>query len=418
VSMARTGSGRRRRAVLAASIAAAGIAFGALAASVQPAARMTTRTTTAAAPLATAGRPAPAGRTAAITASTAGRPAPAPPGRLVSDRASRYPTTSVRPAINSPSPAAPAPATPVTTPRPVASPAAGSTIPNVTSSTTSNAYTGSWGLYAPDFPGTLATVDDLQGAVGRTASYVMWYVHWAGPYSALDPTDLSAVRANGSIPLVTWMSDDPTGATTITDAAVASGRYDGYIRSWAQGLRSYRYPVLLRFDMEMNGDWSGWSPGVNGNTPASFIAAWRHVYGIFAAAGASNVTFVWAPNVDYNGATPMASLYPGDSYVGMVGLDGYNWGTLDGHTWQTPEQVFGPSVSEITAVTRRPLLITEVGTTSTGGDKVGWIGQFFQYLRSTPQIRGFVWFDDSKETDWAIGSVARSLAAFGAGLNG
>jgi hypothetical protein len=91
---------------------------------------------------------------------------------------------------------------------------------------------------------------------------------------------------------------------------------------------------------------------------------------------------------------------------------------VDGHVWQTPQQVFAPSVAEIQAVTRRPLLITEVGSTSTGGDKAAWIGQFFQYLGSTPSIRGFVWFDDNKETDWAIDSTAASLSAFEAGVAG
>jgi hypothetical protein len=287
-----------------------------------------------------------------------------------------------------------------------------------TSRTTSSGYTGHWGLYVPDFPGTLATVDAVQSAVGRRADYVMWYVHWAGPYSQLNVSDLAAVTANGSTPEITWMSDDPTGVTTITDAAISAGRYDSYIRSWAQGLRSYGRPVLLRFDHEMNGNWYGWSPGVNGNTAAGYVAAWRHVHDLFAAAGATNVTFVWSPNVDYNGATPMASVYPGDSYVGMVALDGYNWGPLDGHVWQTPQQVFGPSVQEITALTRRPLTIGEVGSTAVGGDKAAWIGQFFDMLRSTPAIKGFVWFDADKETDWRLNSSPQTLAAFEAGLTG
>jgi hypothetical protein len=290
--------------------------------------------------------------------------------------------------------------------------------PTSPSNNTSSGYGGHWGLYAPDFPGTLATVDAVQSAVGRRADYVMWYVHWAGPYSQLNLSDLAAAAGNGSTPVITWMSDDPTGATAITDRAIAAGRYDSYIRSWAQGLRSFGRPVLLRFDHEMNGNWYGWSPGVNGNTAASYIAAWRHVHGIFAAAGATNATFVWSPNVDYTGATPLASVYPGDSYVGMVALDGYNWGPLDGHVWQTPAEVFGPSVQKITALTRRPLIIAEVGSAAVGGDKAAWIGQFFDMLRSTPSIRGFVWFDADKETDWRLNSSPQTLAAFEAGLTG
>lgn len=283
--------------------------------------------------------------------------------------------------------------------------------------TTQSGYAGSWGVYAPDFPGTLATVSSLQAEVGRRANYVMWYEHWAGPYSAFNASDVEAVAANGSTPVITWLSDDPTGAA-ITDSAIAAGRFDSYIRSWALGLRSLRIPVLLRLDPEMNGNWYGWSPGVNGQTAAEYVAAFRHVHDVFAAVGARNVSFVWSPNIDYPGATPMAALYPGDAYVNWVGLDGYNWGTTNGHQWQTPQQVFGPSINELNAITRRPMLITEVASTSVGGDKVAWINSFFSYLRSVPSVSGFIWFDASKETDWQIDSSPLAVAAFRDGLTG
>jgi hypothetical protein len=279
-------------------------------------------------------------------------------------------------------------------------------------------YRGQWGLFAPDFPGTLATVKSVRASVGRRADYVMWYVHWAGPYSQLNRADLKMVAADGATPVITWMSDDPTGATTITDSAVAAGAYDGYIRSWARGLKSYGHQVLLRLDHEMNGNWYGWSPGLNGNTAAAYVAAWRHVHDVFASVGATNVTFVWSPNVDYPGASPIGPLYPGAAYVGLVGVDGYNWGPLDGHTWQTPQQVFGPTLADLAAITRAPVLITEVGSTEVGGDKAAWITSFFSMLDSDRALTGFVWFDADKETDWRINSSSAALVAFADGLSG
>ena len=50
----------------------------------------------------------------------------------------------------------------------------------------------------------------------------------------------------------------------------------------------------------MNGSWFPWSEGVNGNRAGEYVAAWRHVHDIFTAVGATNVTWVWCPNVDYN----------------------------------------------------------------------------------------------------------------------
>ena len=48
----------------------------------------------------------------------------------------------------------------------------------------------------------------------------------------------------------------------------------------------------------MNGNWFAWMEGVNGNQPGEYVAAWRHVHDIFTAVGATNVSWVWCPNVD------------------------------------------------------------------------------------------------------------------------
>ncbi len=59
---------------------------------------------------------------------------------------------------------------------------------------------------------------------------------------------------------------------------------------------------------------------------------------MFTSAGASNVSWVWNPNVSYTGSTPLGGLYPGDGYVDWVALDSYNWGTtVSWHGWQRSE---------------------------------------------------------------------------------
>ena len=41
-------------------------------------------------------------------------------------------------------------------------------------------------------------------------------------------------------------------------AAVASGRYDAYLRSYANAVRAYGHPIVIGFAAEMNGDWDPW----------------------------------------------------------------------------------------------------------------------------------------------------------------
>ena len=53
-------------------------------------------------------------------------------------------------------------------------------------------------------------------------------------------------------------------------------------------------PVLPPLDVEMNGTWEPYSPGVNGNTAADFVAMWRHLHDLADQAGATNVTWFGA----------------------------------------------------------------------------------------------------------------------------
>jgi len=80
----------------------------------------------------------------------------------------------------------------------------------------------------------------------------------------------------------------------------------------------------------MNGNWYPWSEQVNGNHPSQFVQAWQHVHDIFTKLGVTNVTWVWSPNVEYGGSIPLSELYPGSNYVDWVGIDGYNWSTVQG----------------------------------------------------------------------------------------
>ena len=117
-------------------------------------------------------------------------------------------------------------------------------------------------------------------------------------------TPMENIRQHGSIPVVSWSSQSIPSNVSEPDfqlSDVIAGRYDAYIREFASKAKSWGHPFFLRFNWEMNGNWFPWSEGVNGNQPGEYVAAWRHVHDIFTAVGATNVTWVWCPNVDPNG---------------------------------------------------------------------------------------------------------------------
>jgi beta-mannanase len=179
---------------------------------------------------------------------------------------------------------------------------------------------------------------------------------------------------------------------------------------------TWGYPIYVRPMHEMNGPWSAWGYGVNGNTAAQHVAAWRHIVDIANAEGATNIRWVWSPNVDDGDPrlVPYANIYPGDAYVDWVGLDGYNWGTSQSwSTWQSLHALYSDSVDKIRALTGRPLMIGEIASTELGGDKAEWITNgFASLLTDLPQVRAVTWFDGNKETDWRVDSSTQSLLAF------
>lgn len=274
------------------------------------------------------------------------------------------------------------------------------------------------GIFTPRAPGDPSRLDDLADRIGRMPAIVMWYQAWGGEYAAFNARMFAEVAERGGTPMVSWEPWDPAAGVDQPDFAlgrIAAGQYDDAIDEWANGLAAYGGPVLVRFAHEMNGTWYPWAATVNGNTTDDYLAAWRHVRDRFAAAGATNVRWVWSPNVEYDGSTPLTDLYPGDDLVDWVGIDGYNWGTTQSwSSWQSLDDVFGPTYDAVRRLTKRPIIIAETASGEQGGDKASWIEDAF--LRALPDrfpaVRAVVWFDENKETDWRFASSDSSAAAF------
>lgn len=257
-------------------------------------------------------------------------------------------------------------------------------------------------------------LDEVAVLAGEAPSSVLFYEDFAQPAPI---TELNAVRARGAVPLVTWEPwlwgggvDQPAYSLD----RISAGAFDSYIAQWGQALAAWGYPVQLRFAHEMNGNWYPWAEGVNGNQAGDYAQAWRHVHDVVAAQGASNVTWVWSPNVPYYGSTDLAGLYPGAGYVDVVALDGYNWGTsASWSAWISPQDLFGPGIAQLRALAPGvPILVAETASSELGGDKAAWNSALVSYLAAQPDVMGFVWFHMQKETDWRINSSASSATAF------
>jgi hypothetical protein len=265
----------------------------------------------------------------------------------------------------------------------------------------------------------LGELPGFEADAGKRASLFLSYSSFAND-SDFPSSDAAAVVAHGATPVVTWEPWDPASGSASQPAyrlsAIISGADDAYITRWANEVRAFGHPIWLRFAHEMNGDWYPWAESVNGNAPGQYVAAWRHVHDLFAHAGATNVAWIWTPNVVYPGTTALAELYPGDAYVNWVGVDGYNWGSTRPQGWQSPEAVFGETLSALRQLSSRPIVIGETASAEAGGSKAAWINQFFATLAAHPEVRAFLWFNLNKETDWRIESSPAATQAFAQGI--
>ena len=265
-------------------------------------------------------------------------------------------------------------------------------------------------------PADLVEVNSFEQHARLHADIVMWFTDWER--GTFDAGQARAVAKRGSVPEISWEPwDSRVGLRRpqpkYTLASIIDGRHDSYIRRFAEAVRRYGGPVRLRFAQEMNGTWYPWSESQNGNSRGQFVKAWRHVHAIFAAAGAINVTWIWSPVV---GTIP-AWQYPGPSEVDVVGLSGFNGGTiLYARRWRSFTGLFDPSLDAIHALAPgKPVELTEVGSTEQGGDKAEWIRTMFAQIRRRPYIHSIIWFNLRKETDWRIESSPEAQAAFAEG---
>ncbi len=242
------------------------------------------------------------------------------------------------------------------------------------------------------------------------------------PKAAMD-----TIRSHGSIPFFNWSS----AASPVTKDQpnfqlrdVTAGTYDTFITRFATAARDWGKPFFLNFDAEMNGRWTPWTVLANGNSGADFVPAWRHVHDIFTRVGASNVTWVWCPNIEFDGSyKPLSDLYPGDAYVDWTCLDGYNWGTNPWKTnvWLTFTQVFAPTYKLITGTIApsKPMVIAETASTEYGGSKATWISSMLatELPSSFPKMKAFLWFEKwDGNFDWPIGTSASAQNAFVTGI--
>lgn len=260
------------------------------------------------------------------------------------------------------------------------------------------------GVFNPDLLRGKRALRHWNRRHGVKAVIANWFQQWGSGETRFRSDWLAMIARQGAVPMITWEPwRKPAGSVVFADEPafrldrIASGAFDSYIRNWARAAAAYRKPIILRPMHEMNGNWYPWSVHSNGNSPRLYVEAWRRIVRIFRTEHATNVSFVWAIN-SFAGlpasAAELDSYYPGTKYVDWVSATGFNWGNSHPwNAWRTFDQVFGRTYDALLRF-KKPIMLSEVGTTSTGGAADTWIRTALQQLPSRyPKLKAVVWFD-------------------------
>lgn len=260
-----------------------------------------------------------------------------------------------------------------------------------------------WGIFEPSAPGDLSKLMKIEVQMEQRFKFILYYHHLFGDVSiATVAKDLQSAYANGYIMELTLQTGDYNNDNAMYD--ILNGEYDDYFTRYAQAIAKFEHPVLLRFGNEMNGDWCIYSAYHTSKDTEIYKKTYRYLHDIFEKNGANkNALWIWNPNEksfpDFTW-NAMEMYYPGNDYVDIIGLTGYNTGTYyNGETWRSFDEIYSSMYQKYQNMFSQPLMITEFGSSSIGGDKAAWITDMFQQLPKYPDIKVAIWWNGC---DWAV----------------
>lgn len=259
-----------------------------------------------------------------------------------------------------------------------------------------------WGVYRPQAVRNrnLKKVEALEEVIAHKFSAVMDYIYFGDdvPVEGLRDAYNQGKIVEFTIQLATVMNTDLNGYTPFFE--VLDGQRDGDIRKMAAQFKEFGHPVLLRLNNEMNSDWVSYGGACTLNEPELYKQVWRHIYDIFKEEGVNNTIWIFNPNdrnFPPNEYNHFVNYYPGDEYVQIFGVTGYNTGTYYkeiGEEWREFEFIYdGIQANCGEYFGEFPWMITEFSSSSIGGDKPQWIRNMFDVIHKYENIKIAVWFD-------------------------
>lgn len=280
-----------------------------------------------------------------------------------------------------------------------------------------------WGFSLDGFPITEKKLADLEKETKIEADVIQFYLQWPRPSEHFEPLtpSLNAIANHGAVPCITWepMTLLNGKEETISYKDILEGIYDEYFNQIATEVQKWNQPLIIRLAHEMNLQRYHWGTSQNEfgeKSPEIYIQMFQYIVIFFRERNVKNILWAFCPNADSVPDKPWnkpAAYYPGDSYVDILGMDGYNWmmtpeiAKARGENWTKPwlsfEQIFTNVYKELKAIApNKPLFVFETASVSREGQmKSEWIQAAIETAKKW-KLAGIIWFQANKEEDWRI----------------
>jgi beta-mannanase len=207
-------------------------------------------------------------------------------------------------------------------------------------------------------------INEFENNSGKKLALVVFSNDWYNGIS-FPGSKANIIKQNNAVPIIRiapWNSNGQnlSNAGPYTMSNILNGQHDAALIQWAKAAKTFGSPILIDFGYEPNTNYFPWSK----QGAAMYIDAYRHIVTIFRQQNATNVYFVYHPDMS-SSPDDIQKWYPGDKYIDWIlasayGEDG-NIGCLG---------VLNKSYYQLTAISpSKPLGIEEWGIGSPSDTK-------------------------------------------------
>lgn len=266
--------------------------------------------------------------------------------------------------------------------------------------------------------------------IGAMPAMMGFSLQWPDPTKIATGTEefplasFDSIWNLGSIPMLTWKPkyfDDSGKEVAVPLKSITEGDYDEYLRFFANSVKEWGYPLMIRPAPKMNlkkNHWGTTPEEFGPDSPEAYKKLFRHLVEFFRKEGANNAVWVFSPaaesdpspHIEESAIWNVASAYyPGDAWVDIIGMSGFNWGRSktgesDGRKteWRSFRQIFGPLHKEMSLLApKKPFMVCEVASANAGGDRPSWIKESVDAMKEMKLVGAF-WYQFLDEADWPM----------------